>query len=226
MSPHVLVVEDQPSLLESLTRGLREEGYDVTTATRVAEAQPLIQDPEPDAILLDMMLPDMDGLEWLRELRRHGSRIPVLVLTARHRVEDRVTALDGGADDYLVKPFSFDELLARLRAILRRATAPDANQLVVEDLTLNLVTRRATRRGSGIELTQRECELLAFLMQSSPETVSRESIAQEVWRETSATWTNVIEVQINHLRRKVEREGWPRLLHTKRGKGYWLGVKR
>lgn len=226
MSVRVLVVEDQPSLLQSLARGLREEGYEVSTAPSVEQARPLTADPQLDAILLDLMLPGVDGHEWLRELRQAGFHKPVLVLTARQRVEDRVTALDDGADDYLVKPFAFDELLARLRAILRRAHAPSSDQLIVDDLTLDLVARRVSRQGHEFALTQREFELLRYLMQCSPETVGRESIAREVWREASATWTNVIEVQINHLRRKLEQEGLPRLLHTQRGKGYWLGVRR
>lgn len=226
MADRVLVVEDQRALLESLACALREEGYEVTTASCVTDARPLAMDSMVDAMLLDMMLPDGDGLELLRELRHDGFHKPVLVLTARQRVEDRVTALNAGADDYVVKPFSFDELLARLRAILRRTSGSDCDRLTVGDLSLDLVTRRVLRCGHDCKLTQREFELLLYLMQRSPETVDREGIAREVWRESNASWSNVIEVQINHLRRKIERKDWPCLLHTQRGKGYWLGVRR
>lgn len=221
--PHILIVEDQPTLLDSLSRGLQEEGYEVSAAMCVADAQRLMAQQPFDAMILDVMLPDRDGLSFLRELRAQAAKIPILVVTARDSIEDRVTGLDSGADDYLIKPFSFAELVARLRALLRRVGTATESTLRVADLELDLLTRRVTRAGEPIDLTQRQFALLACLMRHAGQTVSRDVIAREVWQETTATWTNVIEVQINHLRRKIERRGWPYLLHTIRGEGYVIG---
>lgn len=223
--PRLLIVEDQRSLLDSFTRGLCEEGYSVAPAAGVMEARRVLKDEAVDAVVLDLMLPDGDGLNLLRELRQVGFGKPIVVVTARDAVEDRILGLDSGADDYLVKPFSFDELLARLRAVLRRSGSATESVLRVDDLELDLLNRRVTRAGRELELTLRQFELLTYLMRTAGETVTREMIAQNVWKEPSATWTNVIEVQINHLRRKVERPEWPPILHTIRGEGYVLGVR-
>lgn len=220
----ILVVEDQRTLLESLARGLREEGYEVAMALDVAAARTVLETGSVDAVILDLMLPDQSGLSLLRELRQEGFERPIVIVTARDTIEDRVVGLDSGADDYLVKPFAFDELLARLRAVLRRASLREA-VLRVDDLELNLLTRQATRAGQELELTQRQFELLTYLMRHAGEVVTRERIAADVWKEPTATWTNVIEVQINHLRRKIERPEWSPILHTIRGEGYLLGVQ-
>ncbi len=223
--PRLLIVEDQIPLLESLTRGLREEGYEVLPAATVAEGLVHLHAQPVDVIVLDLMLPDRDGLSLIRELRTTGFVNPILIITARDAVEDRVIGLDTGADDYLIKPFSFEELLARLRAIMRRPGLTPESVLRVADLELNLLTRDVTRDGQSIDLTQRQFELLECLVRHTGTVVSREIIAREVWEEATATWTNVIEVQINHLRRKIERPGWSPLLHTIRGEGYLLGVR-
>lgn len=223
--PRLLIVEDQISLLDSLTRGLREEGYEVLPAATIAEALVHIHDKPVDVIVLDLMLPDRDGLSLIRELRESGFANPILIITARDAIEDRIAGLDTGADDYLIKPFSFEELLARLRAVMRRSRPAPESVLRVADLELNLLTRDVTRNGVSIDLTQRQFELLACLVRHAGLVVSREMIAREVWEEATATWTNVIEVQVNHLRRKIERPGWPPLLHTIRGEGYLLGVR-
>ena len=221
----VLIVEDQRTLLDTFTRGLREEGYAVDPAANVAEARRVLKEEAVDAIILDLMLPDGDGLSLLCELRQAGFSKPIVIVTARDAVEDRVHGLDSGADDYLVKPFSFDELLARLRAVLRRSGTARESVLRVDDLELDLLNRRVTRAGCELELTLRQIELLTYLMRTAGESVTREMIAQNVWKEPTATWTNVIEVQINHLRRKIERPEWPPILHTIRGEGYVLGVR-
>lgn len=222
----VLIVEDQRALLETFTRGLREEGYAVAPAANVAEARRVLKEEAVDAVVLDLMLPDGDGLSLLGELRQAGFRKPIVVVTARDAVEDRIRGLDRGADDYLVKPFSFDELLARLRAVLRRSVSVASESVLrVDDLELDLINRRVTRAGCELGLTQRQIEVLTYLMRTAGETVTREMIASNVWKEPSATWTNVIEVQINHLRRKIERPEWPSILHTIRGEGYVLGVR-
>ncbi len=223
--PRVLIVEDQTALLDTFTRGLREEGYAVAAASNVAEAQRVLREEAVDAIVLDLMLPDRDGMSLLHELRQAGFTKPIVIVTARDAVEERVRGLDSGADDYLVKPFSFVELLARLRAVMRRSGSAAETVLRVNDLELDLLNRQVSRAGCKLELTQRQFELLTYLMRTAGETVTREMIAANVWKETSATWTNVIEVQINHLRRKIERPEWSPILQTIRGEGYVLGVR-
>jgi DNA-binding response OmpR family regulator len=218
----VLVIEDQRSLLRNLVRGLQEEEYDVVPASSVGEAREGIA-KHPDILVLDIMLPDGSGVDLLRQLRGEGFRQPILVLTARDSVDDRVEGLDAGADDYLVKPFSFNELLARLRALLRRGSLEQQAILRVEGLEIDRLRRVATRNGRSLELSNRQFELLSYLMQHADAVVSREMIARDVWRESTATWTNVIEVHIAQLRRKIERPEWPPLLHTVRGQGYLLG---
>jgi DNA-binding response OmpR family regulator len=218
----ILVVEDQRSLLRNLVRGLEEEGYEVLQAGSVGEARTALANG-PEILVLDVMLPDGSGVELLRQLRSEGFGQPILVLTARDSVDDRVTGLDAGADDYLVKPFSFNELLARLRALLRRGSLEQQAILRVEGLEIDRLNRVATRNGQTLELSNRQFELLSYLMHHAHTVVTREMIARDVWRESTATWTNVIEVHIAQLRRKIERAEWPLLLHTVRGQGYLLG---
>jgi DNA-binding response OmpR family regulator len=216
----VLVVEDQKKLLQSLRRGLEEEGYDVVAATTGEEGYYLATTGSPDAIILDLMLPGRDGLKVLRDLRGKGYTKPVLILTARDTVEDRVAGLDSGADDYLVKPFAFAELLARLRALLRRDVSGRELILRVDDLEIDLLSRRIIRGGVELELTRREYELLEFLVRHKNATVTREMIGREVWKEASGVLTNTIDVYINALRKKVEQPGKRQLIHTVRGVGY------
>jgi len=216
----VLIVEDQKKLLQSLRRGLEEEGYDVATATTGEEGYYLATTGSPDAIVLDVMLPGRNGLKVLRDLRSQGYTRPVLILTARDTVDDRVAGLDGGADDYLVKPFAFAELLARLRALLRRDVSGRELTLRADDLEIDLLSRRVIRCGVEIDLTRREYELLEFLLRHKNETVTRDMIGREVWKETSGSLTNTIDVYINALRRKVEQPEQRKLIHTVRGVGY------
>ena len=217
----LLVVEDERKMLRSLERGLRAEGYDVTTAATGEDGHRLATEKCFDCVVLDRMLPGRDGLEVLADLRRAGNRTPVLVLTARDAVEDRVAGLDGGADDYLVKPFAFAELLARLRVLLRRERAAET-VLRAGDLELDLVRRRVTRAGVEVSLTQREFELLEYLLRHQDATVTRDMLGRDVWREPGHALTNVIDVFVTLLRRKVERPGLPPLIHTVRGLGYSL----
>jgi DNA-binding response OmpR family regulator len=218
----VLVVEDQRSLLRNLERGLAEEKYEVVPASTVGEAEDACAQ-NPDLVVLDLMLPDGSGIDLLRRLRGRGFRQPILVLTARDAIDDRVEGLDAGADDYLVKPFSFNELLARLRALLRRGSLQQQATLQVEELKVDLLSRVASRNGQALDLSNRQFELLTYLMQNANSVVSREMISRDVWKEPTATWTNVIEVHIAQIRRKIERPDWPPILHTVRGQGYLLG---
>lgn len=221
----VLVVEDQPNLRRGLTNALREAGYTVEAAGELAEATRLLS-ADPDVILLDIMLPDGSGLDWLRSLRRNHSETPVLLLTARDSIQDRVLGLDSGADDYLVKPFSIDELKVRIRALLRRGlpgSLQDAATVSFQDLHADLVGRRVIRGTRSLDLTPRQFDLLVFLMRHGNRTVTREEIATNVWKQAEATWTNVIEVYINQLRKKLESTDVPTILHTVRGSGYRLG---
>jgi two-component system, OmpR family, copper resistance phosphate regulon response regulator CusR len=220
----LLVVEDQMKLLESLTRGLQEEGYVVHQATTGVTGYAIATTAQVDTVVLDLMLPDEDGLTLLRRLRKDGFSKPILIVTARDTVDDRILGLDAGADDYLVKPFSFGELVARLRALFRRSIS-SSGKLQVQDLELDLVARHAVRAGRELQLTNRQFELLAFLMQHANETVARDVIAREVWKESTATWSNVIDVNITHLRKKIELQGLAPILHTVRGEGYVLGGK-
>lgn len=220
--PHVLVIEDESRLLRSITRTLEESGYHTSSAQTLADATRLFT-PSVDLVVLDLMLPDGNGLDWLANVRAANHRTPVLILTARDAVSDRVAGLDTGADDYLVKPFSLDELLARLRALLRRDASPASNLLSVGSLTVDLLSRTAARDGVPLELQNRQLELLIFLMRHANEVVSREMIARDVWKEPTATWTNVIEVHITQLRKQLDGAGRPAILHTVRGRGYLLG---
>ncbi len=218
----VLVVEDDTKVAGAVRAGLAGEGYEVAVS-RTGEDGYFRATTEPfDAILLDLGLPGRDGIEILSGLRRRGFAVPVLVLTARDAVEDRVRGLDAGADDYLVKPFAFAELLARLRVMLRRGRPEDALRLRVADLDVDPVTRSVTRGGVAVDLTTREFELLEYLLRHHGQIVSREMLAREVWEEPSrgTPLDNVIDVHIARLRKKVDAGTGPRLIHTVRGVGF------
>ncbi len=219
----ILVVEDEHKVANAIREGLVGEGFDVVVAHSGEDAYFFITTTALDLVLLDLMLPGRSGLEVLSVMRSQGIRTPVLLLTARDTLEDRVSGLDGGADDYLVKPFAFAELVARIRALLRRSkTSPDAVHLGVADLKMDLVGRRVTRSGLPVELTVREFELLECLLRHEGQVVSRETIARLVWPDTarSTTLDNVIDVHIARLRRKVDAENVPKLIHTIRGVGF------
>jgi DNA-binding response OmpR family regulator len=217
----VLVVEDDADIADVLRRSLRNEGYEVRTSADGVEALDMAVGFVPDLVVLDLGLPGLDGIEVCRRLRLEGD-VPILMLTARAETEDRVTGLDSGADDYLVKPFERKELLARIRALLRRRPPRGAASLEVGDLQLNPDTREVHRGEREIELTNREFELLEFLMRNERLVVSRERLLDEVWGYDPMAATNTIDVFISNLRRKLEAGGEPRLLHTKRGAGYVL----
>jgi len=203
-------------------RSLKESGFEPEAAETLAAATSLISS-RVDLVVLDLMLPDGSGLEWLIQLRATGNKTPVLILTARDTIEDRVSGLDSGADDYLVKPFALDELLARIRALLRRDAQTNEKEFSFGDLTVNLVSRTVCRGERSISLQNRQLELLAYLISHANQIVTRDMISRDVWKESTATWTNVIEVQINQLRKKIEEPGQATILHTVRGHGYLLG---
>ena len=217
----VLVVEDDEAIADVLRRSLRAEGHEVQSAGDGAEALLAAERFSPDLVILDLGLPRLDGIEVLRRIRA-DSDVPVLILTARTETEDRVQGLDEGADDYLPKPFERDELLARIRALLRRRPPRGSAPLVVGDLLLNPDTREAKRGDREIELTNREFELLEYLAQNQKLVVSRERLLEDVWGYDPFEQTNTIDVFISNVRRKLEADGEPRMLHTKRGAGYVL----
>jgi len=217
----VLVVEDDADIADVLRRSLRNEGYEVRTSVDGIEALDVAAGFVPDLVVLDLGLPRLDGIEVCRRLRMDGD-VPILMLTARAETEDRVAGLDSGADDYLAKPFERQELLARIRALLRRRPPRGAASLEVGDLQLNPDTREVRRGPREIELTNREFELLEFLMRNERLVISRERLLDEVWGYDPMAATNTIDVFISNLRRKLEAGGEPRLLHTKRGAGYVL----
>jgi len=217
----VLVVEDDAEIADVLRRSLRQEGYEVKTSADGVEALDVATGFVPDLVVLDLGLPRLDGVEVCKRLRAEGD-VPILMLTARAETEDRVSGLDSGADDYLVKPFERQELLARIRALLRRRPPRGAASLEVGDLTLNPDTREVRRGERELELTNREFELLEYLMRNERLVVSRERLLDDVWGYDPTAATNTIDVFISNLRRKLEAGGEARLLHTKRGAGYVL----
>jgi two-component system, OmpR family, response regulator MprA len=219
--PRVLVVEDDGDIADVLRRSLRMEGYDVRVAGDGVGALDEAAVFEPDAVVLDLGLPRLDGVEVTRRLRADGD-VPILILTARDGVDARVQGLDSGADDYLVKPFERQELLARLRAMLRRRPPRGSAFLTVGDLRLNPDTREVSRGERPIDLTAREFELLEYLMRNERLVVSREALLEEVWGYAPFSETNTIDVFVSNLRRKLEGGGEPRQLHTVRGSGYVL----
>jgi len=220
-SARVLVVEDDEAIADVLRRSLRAEGHEVRSAVDGVEALTEASQFVPDLVILDLGLPRLDGVEVCRRLRAEGD-VPILILTARTDTEDRVEGLDSGADDYLVKPFERQELLARIRALLRRRPPRGSASLVVGDLMLNPDSREVRRGEREIELTNREFELLEYLAQNQKLVVSRERLLEEVWGYDPTDETNTIDVFISNLRRKLEAGGEERLLHTKRGAGYVL----
>ncbi|RJQ72342.1 DNA-binding response regulator [Pseudonocardiaceae bacterium YIM PH 21723] len=217
----VLVVDDEPAVRESIERSLRFEGYDVDLVENGAQALEFFTEQRADAVVLDVMMPVLDGISACRALRATGSRIPVLMLTARRTVGDRVAGLDAGADDYLVKPFALEELLARLRALLRRA-APAEPALQIDELLLDPSSRKVSRGGREIELTRTEFSLLELFLRHPGKVLNRSMLFTEVWGYDFGASSNSLDVYIGYLRRKLEAGGEPRLLHTVRGVGYVL----
>lgn len=220
----ILVVEDEPAIAAFITQGLSEAGYAVDAATDGAEALYWAGIAEYDAIVLDVMLPDTNGLEVCTRLRARGVHAPVLMVTARDAIDDRVAGLDSGADDYLVKPFAFAELLARIRALLRREPVFKGTVLQVADLTLDTVGHAVQRGNQPIALTSKEYSLLEFLMRHPNQTLTRAVIAEHVWNYDFDNVSNLIDVHIFGLRRKIDEAHALKLLHTVRGVGYRLGA--
>ncbi|MET0215910.1 MAG: response regulator transcription factor [Vicinamibacterales bacterium] len=220
----ILVVEDELKVANALREGLQGERYDVVVERTGESAFFRVTTESFDAILLDLTLPGRDGLEILKAMRDRGIKTPVLALTARDSLQDRVLGLDTGADDYMVKPFAFAEVVARIRALVRRGRAAEIPRLSVADLELDLITRKVSRRGSLVDLTAREFELLEYLLRHQGQVVSRESLARDVWKETARTTPldNVIDVHIARLRRKIDTEQREKLIHTVRGVGFML----
>jgi two-component system, OmpR family, response regulator MprA len=218
----VLVVDDDPAVRDSLRRSLAFNGYEVDVAADGEEALLRLGSQRPDAVVLDVMMPRLDGLATCRALRAAGDDVPVLMLTARDEVSDRVAGLDAGADDYLPKPFALEELLARLRALLRRTvrSAADEDQLRLADLTLDPGTRDVRRGDRPIRLTRTEFSLLELLLRHPRQVLTRDRILEEVWGYDFPTTANSLEVYVGYLRRKTEAEGESRLIHTVRGVGY------
>jgi len=223
---HILVIEDEIKVAESLQQGLRESGYQVTCAPSGEEGLVLLLETSFDALILDLNLPGRDGLEILSTLRQHYSNLPVLILSARDTVDDRVSGLDKGADDYLVKPFAFPELLARLRVLLRREQKLGVLHYSIEDLQVDVVARQVIRSGKPIALTTREFEILELLLRYQDQPVSRQTIARDIWSVNRATpLDNVIDVHVMRLRRKIDGNNQKKLIHTIRGLGYVLSDK-
>ena len=219
----ILVVDDEPAVRESLRRALSLEGYDVDLAADGAEALDAVTGSvDPDAILLDVLMPHVDGLEVARRLRAKGMRTPILMLTARDEVQDRVAGLDAGADDYVVKPFALEELLARVRALLRRTDAGSGDVLRYADLELDPRSREVRRGGEPLELTRTEFSLLELFMMNPRQVLTRSVIFERVWGYDFGYGSNSLDVYIGYLRRKTEAGGRPRLIQTVRGVGYAL----
>lgn len=222
MAMRVLVIEDEEKMADLLKRGLEEEGMQVELAFDGESGLAAAQTGNHDLIILDLGLPNRSGMEVLQDLRASGSKTPVLILTAQDSTEMKVKGLDIGADDYLTKPFAFSEMLARIRALQRRTQTEteDKTRLQIGDLTLNLINRKAIRAGLEVQLTGKEFALLEFFMRHPDEILSREVLSEKVWEETFDTLTNVIDVYINYLRNKIDRQFEPKLIHTVRGVGY------
>ena len=216
----VLVIEDELKMADLIKRGLEKEGLEVETAYDGETGIAAAKSGNHDMIILDLGLPGLDGLEIARDLREGGFDTPILVLTAQDSTEMKVKGLDTGADDYLTKPFAFAELLARIRALLRRTNTEDTTKIQAGDLVLNLINRRASRAGNEVQLTNKEFSLLEYFMRHPDEILSRETLSEKVWEETFDTLTNVIDVYINYLRNKIDRNYEPKLIHTVRGIGY------
>jgi len=218
----LLLVEDDVRTARAIARGLREEGYIVDVATSAEDAEQLARAGGHRLLIVDWYLPAKDGLVMCRDLRRQGVMVPILMLTARDALADRVAALDTGVDDYLIKPFAFAELLARLRALLRRSDVSRHTLMSVADLCIDPVRHRVTRNGVPIPLTLKEYQILEVLMRHPGEVVLRSQIEQELWGEVSDVTSNAVDVHVSHLRRKVDPPGARRLLHTARGRGFYI----
>ncbi|MBN2223322.1 MAG: response regulator transcription factor [Deltaproteobacteria bacterium] len=218
----LLVVEDEAKVASFIKRGFEEESYAVDVAVDGEEAVSMVDVYDYDMILLDIMLPKLDGLSVLAHIRQTKKSIPVILLTAKDMVNDKVKGLDMGADDYVTKPFSFEELLARVRALLRRGRSDESLKLVVDDLELDPVSRKVTRGGQDISLTTKEYSLLEYFMRNPGRILTRTMISEHVWSIKFDTFTNVIDVYINYLRNKIDKDHPKKLLHTVRGVGYML----
>jgi DNA-binding response OmpR family regulator len=222
---HILIAEDDAPVARFHSGGLEGENYDVRIASTGLQVPQMVEDGPCGLVILDLNLPDVSGMEILRQVRGRKPHLPVLILTGSARVEDRVDGLDSGADDYLTKPFAFSELSARVRALLRRSSLPFEPVLRSQDLELDRVKRVVNRSGRSIELTPKEFALLEYLMLNSGRNVSRSSIIHHVWKLSSDTLTNVVDVYINYLRKKIDVDAAERLIHTVRGAGYRFGTK-
>ena len=216
----ILVVEDEPDLKEITAKRLKAEGYGVDTCDNGKDAQYYIEHTPYDLILLDVMLPGADGITVLKNIRKKGIKTPVLLLTARDSIEDRVTGLDNGADDYLTKPFAFDELLARIRVILRRRSNEASNKLVLGDLIMDLATHQVTRAGTEISLSAKEYAILEYMMHNKGMVLSRSRIEEHVWNYDFEGGSNVVDVYMRYLRKKIDAPFEKKLIHTVRGSGY------
>jgi DNA-binding response OmpR family regulator len=219
----LLLVEDDPGVLRFVLKGLREQAYAVDTATTGDDALYQAEINTYDLIILDVMIPGRDGFAVCQQIRKTGNRVPILMLTALDGVEDRITGLDVGADDYLAKPFAFRELLARLRALLRRSGELRPPNITVADVVVDTAAQTVTRRGRRIPLTTKEYALVEFLARNAGRVVGRAAIAEHVWDETFDPFSNLIEVYVNRLRRKIDEDSKLPLLHTRRGAGYLFG---
>lgn len=222
----LLVIEDYRPLQQSLAKGLREAGFAVDTTRDGREGLWYATGNEYDVIILDLMLPGLDGLDILKKMRAQGRKSHVLILTAKDTVQDRVTGLDLGADDYLVKPFAFEELLARVRALLRRSYRQKYPCIEIKDLRIDLAAQRVYRSGEEIQLTPREYALLEYLAMRAGQTISRSDIWEHIYEFNSSASSNVVDVYVGYLRKKIERPNKPALIHTVRGRGYMLGETR
>lgn len=220
----ILIVEDEKKVAGFIKKGLEEETYAVDVAYDGEEGFHLAEMNQYDMIILDLMLPKMDGLEVLTRLRNKKVSTPILLLTAKDAVDDKVTGLNKGADDYLTKPFAFSELLARIRSLLRRGQSETQTELKVGDLTLDMVSHKVSRNGEEIELTGKEYSLLEYFMRNEGKVLTRTMIAEHVWDYNFDTFTNVIDVYVNHLRKKIDKKYPAKLLHTLRGVGYVMRV--
>lgn len=220
----LLVIEDNVKMAAGLRKGLQEQGHAVDISHRGVDGEELAAVEEFDLVILDLMLPDRDGVQVCRNLRRRGVTTPILMLTALSGTQDKVTGLDAGADDYLVKPFEFEELVARVRALLRRGEATESRVLEVADIKLDLYTHRAERQGQEIELSPKEFSLLEFLMRNPDRILSRATIGQKVWDMNFEAASNVIDVYISALRRKIDQDFDSPLIHTIVGAGYRFGA--
>jgi two-component system response regulator MprA len=218
----ILVVDDEPAVRDALRRALMLEGHEVELAADGLEGVAAASTRAPDAIILDVLMPGLDGLEACRRIRARGDRTPILMLTARHEVRDRVAGLDAGADDYLVKPFALEELNARLRALVRRSTGQDGAVLRFEDLELDTRTRQVRRGERAIDLTRTEFNLLELFLLNPRQVLTRSQIFDRVWSYDFGPASNALEVYVSYLRRKLEADEEPRLIHTVRGVGYIL----